>query len=177
MLPSSNAIPTEFFPEALGNLKSDATDLYYPASGGLMRTPIASAAPSAVGVSGLSVYDFALYADGIFALESSNGGGLLSRAPKSGGAFQRVRALGAGVPGNLKVVGDRYFLDVLLAEGLNSKGKTQVLTAGFAGTDPPLRLLERNQRHTPTDQLWVATADALFWSEGQAIYKQPLPTP
>jgi hypothetical protein len=53
----------------------------------------------------------------------------------------------------------------------------QVLTAGFAGTDPPIRVLERPRREWVIDRLWVGTAAALYWSEGQAIYEQPLPKP
>jgi len=180
----ANALPTVFVSELVRALATDATDLYYYAasSGSLMRAPLAGAAPSAVGVTAIS---FALHDDAIYALESirtaaDTMGGLLSRAPKSGGAFERVRALGSGTPSNLTAVGDRYFLDVVPAAVEGSNGysyKTQVLTAGFAGSDPPIRLLERNQRQTRVDELWVGTAAALYWSEGQAIYKQPLPTP
>jgi hypothetical protein len=175
MLPESNAVPTVFLTQSVDALTSDSTDLYYlTPSGELMRTPLTSAAPTAVGV---SVSSFALHEDGIFTLESVNTGGLLARAPKTGGAFQRVRALGAGQPSRLAVVGARYFLDVV--PYLNQGGfyPSQVLTAGFAGTDPPIRLLERPLRKSVIDRLWVGTAAALYWSEGQAIYKQPLPTP
>jgi hypothetical protein len=187
MLSDPNAVPTVFISEKAYNLTTDATDLYYggAASGDeVMRTPIASAATTAVGVSVNG--GFALHDDGIYKLESAytgnNAGGLLSRVPKSGGAFQRVRALGAGSPRNLKVVGDHYFLDVIpdplpVGNGQVYAFTTQVLTAGFVGSDPPIRLLDRAVRDSLVDRLWVGTADALYWSEGQAIYRQPLPTP
>jgi len=183
MLSDSNAVPTAFLTVDAKNLNSDATDLYYATPGNdLMRAPLTGAEPSAVG---LSVENFALHDDGIFALESidtSYTGGLLSRAPKSGGAFQRVRALGAGRPNHLKVVVDRYFLDVIpkpvqIGNGQPFAYKMHVMMAGFVGTAPPIRLLERAVRGSVVDRLWVGTAGALYWSEGQAIYRQPLPTP
>jgi hypothetical protein len=119
--------------------------------------------------------------DGIFGLEAVDGGALLSRAPKNGGEFERVRALGAGYPSWLQGAGDRYFLRTLLQGVLGSDGQyrseTQVLTAGFVSTDPPIRLLHRRSLGTVLDGLWVGTNDTLYWSEGRAIYKQPLPTP
>jgi len=188
MLSDADATPTEFLTEYASSLDSDDTDLYYAAqSGALMRAPLSGTGPVETG---LSVYDYALYGDSVFTIEAINNGGasggLLSRAPKSGGAFQRIRALGAGSPRNLKVVGDRYFLDVvpdpLPVENGQSIGEvfaftTQVLTASFVGSDPPIRLLDRATRENVVDRLWVGTATALYWSEGQAIYKQPLPTP
>jgi len=179
MLSDANAVPTVFLAEYANGMIGDATDLYYASSSNeLMRTPLTGAAPTAMGISIAS--SFAVHDDGIFSLEAIDAGGLLSRAPKSGGAFQRVRALGSGAPSHLKTVGDHYFLDVVPPK-TPQQGRRyyarQVLTAGFVGTDPPIRLLERPDRRSSIDQLWVGTAGALYWSEGQAIYKQPLPTP
>jgi hypothetical protein len=176
MTSDANAVPSLFVTGYATSLKTDTTNLYYLADQGLMHSPIASAAPVAVG----SFYGaFVLHADGIFTVESLNPGGLLQRAPKSGGDFLRVRALGSGTPSALSAVGDRYFLNVTQSSQWTPWGYgsiRQVLTAGFVSTDPPIRLLER----TPPSNArlrWVGTADALYWSEGRAIYKQPLPTP
>jgi hypothetical protein len=178
MLSDSKAVPSVFLSEYANALASDGTALYYATRGNvLMHTPIASAAPSAVGVSADA---FALYEGGIFTLESLSEGSLLSRAPKSGGAFQRVRALGAGSARNLRVVGDRYFVAVRY-DGPGPNGtyvsRRQVLTANFEGSDPPIRLLDRPNPQFSNEDDWVGTANALYWSDGAAIYEQPLSTP
>lgn len=181
MTADSNAVPTVLagdngYPWTLAG---DATDLYYSALGGtLVRVPVTSAAAISTG---LAAGEVALHDDGIFRVEPVDAAGLLSRAPKTGGEFERVRALGAGYPSALQAVGDRYFLRVFLEGILGPDGRyyseTQVLTADFVGSDPPIRLLARRSRGAVIDRLWAGTAGALYWSEGRAIYKQPLPTP
>jgi hypothetical protein len=175
MLPDG-AAPVPFLATTSASLTSDATDLYYAAGQLVMRTPLASAAATPVGVSAEA---FALHDDGIFSVETVTLGGMLIRAPKSGGPFQRVRALGAGTPGQLKVLGDRYFLGVggYGVEAGATVSRAQVLTASFVAADPPVRLLDRVVREWPPKTLWAGTADALYWSEGQSIYKQPFSTP
>ena len=170
----ANAVPTVFVAAYANALASDATDLYYLSDQGLMRSPIASAAPVVLGASPGA---FVLHDDSIFSLESVTAGGLLQRGPKSGGDSLRVRALGSGTPSELQAVGDRYFLSVAQSGNWTPSGfayYAQVLTAGFVGTDPPIRLLERTKPITSPDQLWVGTASDLYWSEGRTIYKQPL---
>jgi hypothetical protein len=173
----ANAVPDVFVTGSSYGLATDATDLYYGTSTGIMRSPIASAAPVALGASGRIE---ALHDDGVFSLESLNQGGLLQRAPKSGGEFLRIRALGSATPAGLQPVADRYFVGGAQPSqwtGGRYRFKSQVLSASFVGTDPPIRLLERNARSMQPDQLWVGTASDLYWSEGRTIYKQPLPTP
>lgn len=175
----SNPVPTEFLAGYSYGLAVDATDLYYAnGSGGLMRAPLTGAAPVAVA---LSVGDFVLRDDAIFALERISGAGqMLSRVPKSGGEYVRVRALGAGDPMRLRSVGDRYFFE---AVALTQQGngwpccERQVISASFVDSAPPVRLLHRLARPSSVDHLWAATAGALYWSEGLTVYKQPLPTP
>ncbi|HKO48078.1 MAG TPA: hypothetical protein VJV79_10160, partial [Polyangiaceae bacterium] len=178
ILSDSNVTPTVFASAAVSCLAADATDLYYAASDEqLVRSPLTGAPPV-----GLNLYatDFMLYDDGIFGTERLGAGAMMVRAPKGGGPFVRVRALGDGYPGRLQVVANRYFLDVESLQFRAPNGwetKRQVLSAGFADSDPPIRVLERRNRNNLVDQLWVGTANALYWSEGQAIYQQPLPTP
>ena len=182
MASDPSAVASKFVTGFWKSLSADATDLYYiSGSNEFVHTPATSAAPVPVGVPSSR---YALHDDSIYTLEWVNNGALLSRAPKSGGVYQRVRALGAGNPSGLRVVGDRYFLDVdtsPIPDSTDSSGaytsKRQVLNAAFVGTDPPIRLLERIHRNSFVDQLWVGTAGALYWSEGQAIYRQPVPTP
>jgi len=179
MTSDANAVPTEYLSGSFygTSLTIDATDLYYSTDQGLMRSAIASAAPVALGI---TAGEFVLHGDGVFGLESITAGGLLRRAPKTGGEYLRVRALGSGTPSRLRAVGDRYFLSVAQSghwTGWGWASTPQVLTAGFVGTEPPIRLLDRTTQTTSADQLWVGTADTLYWSDGRTIYKQPLPTP
>lgn len=179
ILPDSGAIPTVFVSEKARNMASDDTNIYYTNStDSLMRTPLAGGASIEVAP---AMSGFALHDDGVYTLESTltRDAGLLRRMPKDGGESVRVRALGAGDPSGLRVVGDRYFLDVA-APGVQGpdgvyRFKTQVLMGRFEGTEPLVRLLERAKRASLVDSLWVATAQDLYWSEGQAIYKQPVP--
>ncbi|HET7539497.1 MAG TPA: hypothetical protein VFK05_06485 [Polyangiaceae bacterium] len=169
----SEATPSLFLAEQTYNLTSDGSDLYYVAfDSQLMRSPLTAAAPKTVG---FQANYFALYGDGIFTPNQVDGGGVLSRVPKRGGEFVRVRALGACSPGRQQVVGDRYFLQVSpVRDGGADPSKQQILTAGFLDDNPPIRLLERATR-LPIDHLWVGTAAALYWSDGRAIYEQRLP--
>lgn len=169
MTSDSSAVVTEFVPGINFRLAADTTDLYYQGPNGLMRTPLASAAPVALGVSAGPIV---LHDDSIFSIESVNGGGLLSRAPKSGGEFLRVRALGAGYPALVRRAGERFFVET---SGPNSPDWRQVVTATL-GTEPPIRLLEP-QRGWAGNRLWAATANSVYWSEGRAVYRQPIPTP
>jgi hypothetical protein len=197
MSSDSHAVPSVFFSATASCLASDATDLYYRSVDEVMRTPIGSFAPTVAGVfPPVAAYslvpyhlplDFALHGDDIFALDRITdfttgpvpAGVFLSRAPKSGGQFEHVRALGAGIPHKLQGVGDRFFFDVGVRQGSAELGFSQrrVLTAGFADEGPPLRVLELPDPGPLLELLWVGTAEALYWSTGQAIYKQPLPKP
>jgi hypothetical protein len=128
---------------------------------------------------GVATGQWALHGDGVFRVEGVGSGALLSRAQKGSDEFERVRALGSGAPSGLRAVGDRYFLNVAQAGQWTGSGwvyNAQVLTAGFVGTDPPIRLLERTAQST-VSPLWAGTVDALYWSDGRAIYRQPLPNP
>lgn len=169
VLSDSSATPAVFSSNNQRVVASDGTTLYCQADALLVSSPIANAAFTVLDFNG---NDLAPHDDGLYMLEANSAGALLLRAPKSGGLPQRVRALGAGSPRNLKVTSARYFLEVY-PDFFNE----QVLTAGFTGSDPPIRLLQRAARRSLVDQLWVGTANALFWSDSRLIYKQPLPTP
>ncbi|HYP98658.1 MAG TPA: hypothetical protein VER96_08290 [Polyangiaceae bacterium] len=170
MTSDSNAVPTTFVAGDAFKLAIDGSDLYYKVGSGLMRTPTANAAPVAVNV---SVGEYVLHDDSIYTLESVNGGLMLSLAPKTGGETTRVRALGYSYPLKLRRLGDRYFVE---SQPTGSPSQRQLLTASFVGTDPPVRLIGPS-RGWAGDRLWAATATTLYWSEGRAVYKQPLTTP
>jgi hypothetical protein len=176
MTSDADAAVSEFVADSNARkLTIDGTDLYYAGSNGLTRTPTDSAAPVALG---LSATDFALHDDSVYALDFASGaGGLLTRAPKTGGEFLRVRALGPGAPSRLRRAGDRYFFEALNYSQTDPNEQLQVLSASFVDDSPPIRLLYRPSRNSFVDHLWVASENALYWSEGRAIYKQPLPIP
>jgi hypothetical protein len=175
-------------------------------SGALKRTPIASASPTPTDDwLGFSTLGVAPHGDELFELETllngtpssrathqngtappSPSGVLLMRAPKSGGEFQQVRPLGAGAPtfGSdetaLQAIGDRYFFavhDWVPDRDGNFYYQKRVLSAGFADNDPPIRLLELPEQRPVNRFHWTGTAVGLFWSDGRAIYEQPLPNP
>jgi len=176
MTSDSDAVATEFItsPGILGCLTIDGTDLYYQTYEQLMRTSTGSAAPVALGQ---SVGDIVVHDDAVFALQSlSTVGGMLARAPKSGGEFVRVRALGSGLPDGLRRVGDRYFFEASASPNdepyLND---LRVLTGSFVDQSPLVQLLQRPDRGSYIDHLWVVTGGDLYWSDGRSVFKQPLP--
>jgi len=171
MTSDTTAVPTAFVSGYSSGLTVDGSDLYYRVGSALMRSPIESAAPVSVNV---SIREYVLRDDSIYGLESINGGGaMLSRTPKTGGETLRVRALGYSYPLKLRRLGDRYFVE---AQPTDSPSQRQLLSASFVGNAPPVRLIGAG-RGWPGDRLWAATANALYWSEGRTLYKQPLTAP
>jgi hypothetical protein len=183
MSSNSDAVPTLFL-EASGVMAVDTTDLYYLSSDGLMmRTPIASAAPMELGA--WSHFAVALHDDGIYsffylkseAVTPPVYGAFLARAAKSDGIFERVRPLGAGYPNTLQVVGDRYFFDLNYYDEQAASSRKRVLTASFVDDAPPTQLVDFPQPLTEPELLWVGTGEALYFSDGHTLRRQPLPTP
>ena len=80
----------------------------------------------------------------------------------------------------LQAIGDRYFFSVheyVQDRDGNHGYQRRVLSAGFGDNDPPVRLLELPEQYPVDHFRWVGTAVGLFWSDGQAIYRQPLLSP
>lgn len=110
------------------------------------------------------------------AIQTVYTGTLLTRAPKSGGEWRAVRALGGGGPvERLQLVGERYFYDqasplpdVTYTDG--SSATRSVVTGLLGSEDPPIRLLELPTTGKSFEQVWVGTADALFWTDGTKLY-------
>src|SRR6266542_1416640 len=124
-------------------------------------------------------YMFGVHGDSLYGVEGIDNetGIVLDRAPVTGGKWQRVRALGAGGPASkFKIVGDRLFVDEYPPENSPyaqpDSNRINVLTASLVSDDPPVRVLERAARKTLVDSLWVGTSNALFWSDGNAIYSR-----
>jgi hypothetical protein len=120
---------------------------------------------------------FGVNGDSLYGLEDVDNatGNVLVRAPKSGGPWERVRALGAGGGGTkFQLVGDRYFFSqhppqqgaYVQQDGL----RIAVVTAVLGSDDPPVRLLERPTLGYQADELWVGTAETFFWTDGQRLY-------
>ena len=177
MTSDSDAIPSVFATEGTIAMAIDESDLYYSTQSALMRSPIAQAAPIAIQN---PVTQFVLHQDSIYTVLGFNAdGGTLQRVPKSGGGgFEAVRGLGTGMAERLRRVGDRYFFESSPQKLPNTGlGERRVLSGSFGNDDPLTQLLQRPNRLSSIDHLWVATASALYWSDGQAIYEQPLLTP
>lgn len=179
------------------SMVSDGADLLYAdclCSGDsvISRVPVEGGTPEALvspffpfAVSGESLY-------GIESLESvekvggSGGlqtiwtGTLLVRAAKSGGQWERMRALGGGgLVTKFQLAGDRYFYeqeapeaDSYVTHGYESTAT--VVVASLTSNDPPVRLLERPNRADWFEQAWVGTSDALFWTDGAKIYSRAI---
>ena len=176
MTSDADAIPSVFVTEGTIAMAIDGSDLYYSTQSALMRSPIAQAAPIAIQV---PVIGFVLHDDSIYTIfELNSDGATLQRVPSSGGGFEAVRGLGAGMAGRLRRVGDRYFCESSPQKLPNTGlGERRVLTGSFGNDGPLTQLLQRPNRLSSIDHLWVATASALYWSDGRTIYEQPLPTP
>jgi hypothetical protein len=193
MSADADAVPALLFepdPESNGGiseLASDGTNLLCLSPLGpdlrVMRITAAGEAPPVIAISPGS--DLALHDDSMFVLKvavkrtdtTPSQGMMLLRAPKSGGEFQQVRALGGGIQHvSLRVVGDRYFFEVgdRVTDRDGVEGPQQrVLTAKFTDFTPPLRLIEwprTNERFQ-----WTGTANSVYWTDGKTIYDQPLP--
>ncbi len=174
----SDSVPTLFFEQTVNYLTADATDVFYLPSDAfkVMLTPINNASPKDLGT--ISKSPIALYGDNIYALdrdESTTDTAFLARAPKSGGLLERLRPLGVISPKKLQVVGDRYFFDGDFFDEQKPFARG-ILTASFVDDGHPLRLAE-----LPLDTLgtiaWVATSEALYFSDGRKLKKRPLPVP
>jgi hypothetical protein len=180
---NADAVPTLFL-EAGEALAADTTDLYYRGAYRLMmRSPIVSFTPTELGA--WSSFPVALHDDGIYSFfyEKNEAvtppvyGAFLARAAKSDGIFERARPLGRGSPNTLQVVGDRYFFDVSYYDYEASSSQRRVLAASFVDDAPPIRLVDLPQQKTEPELIWVGTGEALYFSDGRTLQRQPLPTP
>jgi len=171
------AVPSVFATDRVIGLAVDGSELYYRTQDAFYLSPVESPAPVALGV--LLPGQFVLHDDAIyFVLSSSWQNGLLKRLPRTGGGPDDFRGLGPGDPSTLRRVGDRYFYELQPFErSSSSPGERRVLTGSFMNNDPLIQLLQRPNRLSSVDHLWAATADTFYWSDGRALYKQPLLAP
>jgi hypothetical protein len=124
-------------------------------------------------------YAFALAGHSVYSVESP---GLavsmtLDLAPKTGGAWQRKRALGAGSPDRLQVIGDRYFVGaaprVSDADPFADLSRAYIETGLISSNDVPVRLVETSLVSASHRLNWTSTAQAVYWSDGSAILTRP----
>jgi hypothetical protein len=162
-------------------LAADPNNLYYISSSGILSLPLAGASPNLVVSPG---YTFALAADSVYGVETQGdavAGMILDVAPKTGGAWTRERALGAGdYPDRLQIIGDRYVFSASppFPAGSNNTGpdltKEYLETGLLSSTAAPLRLVEKSALQNNLRMLWTATATAVFWSDRSAIFSRSL---
>ena len=149
---------------------ADDTHLYFfSASNGIARVPLVGGAAQPL-VS--PNYTFGLRGDSVYGVEPVDGGSVLDKVAKTGGAWQRIRALGDGYVYGLQVVGDRYFF--ASTDLGNQFGLITFSTGLVTNSDPPTRFAATYQRGQFQPVLFQATATAFFWSDGYAIYKRSL---
>jgi hypothetical protein len=152
----------------------------YPYDGGIHGVPqedLVSPANDAFAVTGDSLYGLETADLGQWVVHGSVSshlmGILLDTAPKTGGLWKRTRAFGEGSSlERLQFIGDRFFF--LERPGDFASQEVSVVVATQVPSDPAVRLLERPEYGSYIDQLWVGTPNALFWSDGKAIYKRSL---
>ncbi|MEO7035254.1 MAG: hypothetical protein ABI548_15130 [Polyangiaceae bacterium] len=178
--PSGAAAPTQVRDSSAAGLQADAADLYFVGPNGgsdvILRQPQTgpNAAPTLVVP---QTYAFTLSGDSLYGVETLGfaEGMTLDQVPKAGGNWTRERALGAGDPGSVKIIGDRYFVAAIppYPVGGNTRGgdssKGIMLTGLLSSSAPPLRLVE-----TSTSVVWQATATSVFWTDGNAIFSRPV---
>jgi hypothetical protein len=183
MSAQENAAPTALLPEPTAWLAADDTHLYYAncaCFGSLdttiSRIPIDGGTPEPL----LSpAYTFALKGDFLYGIESVENatGVILVRGPKTGGAWKRILALGAGGPqGSLKIVGNRYYFDARPPQQGSYTAqdftKMNIVTGVLDSGNPPVRVLHRAATQSNLDHRWIGTEHALFWTDGNAIYSR-----
>ena len=170
-------MPTVFLADWAGGLTSDGGDLFYgDTSSVIWRAPPDGGAPQSLA---LSISPFEPSGDFIYGLENiDNTGTVLDRAPITGNAFERARALGAGgFVGGFQIIGDRFFFDTHPPDPVNpypDRSRLNITTGSLSSSDPPVRLLEAAEPSINQSLLWLATANTLYWTNGRAIYSRPV---
>jgi hypothetical protein len=171
-----------FAPNAVENdvvwpLAASETHLYYDSVqyGGLRSVTIADgsredlARPS---------HPIALHGEFMYGLEllQDPAGLMLTRAPIAGGNWVRRRALGSDgmYASDVQMVGDRYFFQTM-PQAFTSAVRAAVVTALLDSEQTPVRILERStQPSAPYASWWVGTANALFWTDGDRVYRRAI---
>lgn len=195
MAADPGAKPKILFEPGGWTMASDGNDLFYAdaAASSISRIPVTGGSSDALL---FPARLFALKGDDLYGIETLLGiqqvgespgairtvytGTLLTRAAKSGGQWQRVRALGGGgTVSRFQVVGDRYFYDQEAPQAGSDftdgySTTVSVVTGSLTSEEPPLRLLERPQSGNWFEQVWVGTSNALFWTDGGKIYSKIL---
>lgn len=159
-----------FLASTANTLVADSEYLYFEANGLRSRAPIGGGPPEMLGGGNDA---FTVKDDSLYAIDTVDGA-VLSQAPKSSGMFQRIRALGVGrVEDPPQFAQDRYFWNTSLQNG--EAAAMELRTGTLANMDPPIVLATRHSYGSLIDSMWVGTADALYWTDGQAIYSRGIP--
>jgi hypothetical protein len=147
-------------------LAADATDLFDELNV-LSRVPLAGGGPQPFG---LDYRPFALNGDFIYGLEELQEGVLLTKAAKTPGAWQRIKALGEGAAVRIRFVGDRYFVEVRRVPHFYDL--PGLLTGKLSATTMlPAQMVEPGLMRVTS---WAATSDTLYWTDGRRIYQRAI---
>ena len=143
---------------------ADSETLFFSVIDSLLRAPLTGGAATPLS---LEARPIALNGDFIYGLESADGGTLLTRAAKSNGAWQRIRALGDGNARTMKMTGDRYFWAWY---PYNQYTVTSAIsTASLSDSLPPTQIVGLDEGRA---LYWVGTATKLYWSDGKRIFSR-----
>jgi hypothetical protein len=181
ILPTPAATVSNLFSGYAQQLAADGSNLYYDGGSGVLSLPFVGATPNLVVSPG---YTFTPAADSVYGIETQNFavGMILDVVPKTGGAWTRKRALGAGDSADrLQIVGDRYVFSASppLPPGGFIGGDTtkEYLETGLISSSAaPLRLVEAavSSQNDARRMPWVATAQTVFWSDRSAIFSRAI---
>ena len=172
-LTSDSTTPVVVHDAAAQSLHADSSDLYFQPQDTyqLVRTPLS--APGPLQTLGVDVRPFDLNGDSLYGLENTfdnNGSAhLLTKAAKTNGTWQRIRALGSGYAQKIVFVGARYFV-----EWTDSSNATGITTAQLDDSTLPVQLITPG---VTAIKDWLGSADKLYWSDGRRILSRPVAGP
>jgi hypothetical protein len=142
---------------------ADSETLFFSVVDSFLRAPLIGGAATPLS---LETRPISLNGDFIYGLESAAGGTLLTRAAKSNGAWQRIRALGGGNPQTMKMAGDRYFW-AWYAQDYSAT--SAISTASLSDSLPATQIVGLDEDRA---LYWVGTPTKLYWSDGKRIFSR-----
>jgi hypothetical protein len=177
VLPTAGAMPSTLLTQYAAQIAVDATTVYATDDALIFSVPQTGTTLTPLVGPG---YTFALGGELLYGVEQLNNadGLILDSAPKTGGTWERKRALGTGsFPDRLQVIGDRFFFSASPDGNQGSDYSKEYIETGLISSSAaPLRLVEESGlgRSYSRRLLWTGTATAAFWSDGSAIFTRAI---